>query len=155
MENTKKLLQSDKEDLPLGFFLSIIHRTHFVYLNEKIKSLDLTAGQFPFLMQISHKEGISQDDLSHHFHIDKGTVARAIKKLEDHELIYRQVDPENRRRYLLFLSENGKKMLPEISNIDQQWEENVLSGFSPQENKFLKKTLRKLAIKSLEITRGE
>ncbi len=81
MHKAKKLLEIDDSKIPLGLLVSMIHRTRMMYLNDKMKNLDITAGQFPFIVVLSHEEGITQDELAAHFHIDKGTVARASKKI--------------------------------------------------------------------------
>ncbi|MGZ7048175.1 MAG: MarR family winged helix-turn-helix transcriptional regulator, partial [Methanobacterium sp.] len=73
MHTAKKLLRSDSE-VPISLMVSMIHRTHMTFINDKIKHMDITAGQIPFLMVLSHEEGITQDELAAHFHIDKGTV---------------------------------------------------------------------------------
>ena len=150
MQNTKKLLEDKPEDIPLGVFISIIHRTRIVHLNNEMKDLELTAGQVPFLIHLSHKEGITQDDLAVHLHIDKGTVARALKKLEDNGFIYREINPQNRRRYLLFLTEKGRQIVPQIYNIDKEWENSVCSNLLDTEYSHLFNTLQTLAMKSLE-----
>ncbi len=150
MHNAKKIFADDLSNIPLGAFISIIHRTHMIYLNDKVKELDLTAGQIPFLMELSHNEGITQEYMANHFHIDKGTVARALRKLEDNEFLYREIDLENRRRYLIYLTKKGKDVIPQIINIDKEWEDLVRSKFSDNENIRLLEILQKLAINSLE-----
>lgn len=150
MHHTKKLLENTPEDIPLGVFISIIHRTRIIHLNNEMKDLELTAGQVPFLMHLSHKEGITQDDLAVHLHIDKGTVARALKKLEDNGFIYREINPQNRRKYLLFLTEKGRQIVPKIHQIDKEWEKSVCSDLSDTEYIQLLNTLQTLAMKSLE-----
>ena len=101
-------------------------------------------------MHLSHKEGITQDDLAVHLHIDKGTVARALKKLEDNGFIYREINPQNRRRYLLFLTEKGRQIVPRIYDIDKEWEHSVCSNLSDTEYSHLFNALQTLAMKSLE-----
>ncbi len=150
MHNAKKIFADDLSSIPLGAFISIIHRTHMIYLNDKMKELDLTAGQCPFLMKLSYNEGITQDDMANHFHIDKGTVARALRKLEDNEFLYREIDPKNRRKYLIYLTEKGKDAVPEIIGIDNEWENLVCAKFSDEEKSHLFEILQKLAINSLE-----
>ena len=150
MQHTKKLLENKPDDIPLGVFISIIHRTRIVHLNNEMKDLELTAGQVPFLIHLSHKEGITQDDLAVHLHIDKGTVARALKKLEDNGFIYREINPQNRRRYLLFLTEKGRQIVPQIYDIDKEWEHSVCSNLSDTEYSRLFNALQTLAMKSLE-----
>jgi DNA-binding MarR family transcriptional regulator len=150
MHHAKKLLETNTSDIPLGVFISIIHRTHIIHLNNEMKDLGLTAGQFPFLIHLSHKEGITQDDLAVHLHIDKGTVARALKKLEDKGFIYREINPQNRRSYLLFLTEKGRQIVPHIRSIDKEWEDSICSNFQDNECDRLFNVLQTLAMKSLE-----
>ena len=150
VHHTKKLLENTPEDIPLGVFISIIHRTRIIHLNNEMKDLEITAGQVPFLMHLSHKEGITQDDLAVHLHIDKGTVARALKKLEDNGFIYREINPQNRRKYLLFLTEKGRHIVPKIHQINKEWEKSVCFDLSDVEYIKLLNTLQTLAMKSLE-----
>jgi len=153
MHHTNELLENDLSNIQLGLFISIIHRTRIVHLNKEMKDLELTAGQVPFLMYLSHKEGITQEDLAIHLHVDKGTVARALKKLEDNGFLYREINPQNRRSYLLFLTEKGRKIVPKIYNIDKEWEDYVCSNFPNDECNHLFNVLKILAMKSLEKVR--
>jgi DNA-binding MarR family transcriptional regulator len=150
MHKAEKLLKIDNSEIPLGLLMSMIHRTRMMYLNDRMKNMDISAGQFPFIIVLSHEEGITQDELAAHFHIDKGTVARALRKLEDKEYLFRKVDSLNRRRYLIYLTEKGRNAVPKIINIDQEWENLMCSKFSENEHNNLLNNLRKLAVNSLE-----
>jgi MarR family transcriptional regulator, temperature-dependent positive regulator of motility len=121
-----------------------------MYLNDRMSDLDISAGQFPFILVLSEEEGITQEEMAAHFHIDKGTVARALRKLEDNEYLFRKVDTENRRRYFIYLTEKGRKTIPQIINIDNEWEDNLCSKFSEEEYNKLFDTLKVLAVNSLE-----
>lgn len=150
MHHTKKLLENAPEDIPLGVFISIIHRTRIIYLNNELKDLELTAGQVPFLIQLSYKQGTAQEDLAFHLHVDKGTVARALKKLEDNKFVYRKINPQNRRQYILFLTEKGKQIVPKIQHMNKEWEKSVCLDLTDSEYEKLVTTLQALAAKSLE-----
>ena len=150
MQKAKKLLKIDNSEIPLGLLMSMIHRTHMMYLNDKMKDMDITAGQFPFIVVLSHEEGITQEELAAHFHIDKGTVARAIRRLEDNEYLFRKVDSLNRRRYLIYLTEKGRRAVPQIISIDKEWENSMCSKFSNEEYQNLFNILKVLAGNSLE-----
>ena len=150
MQKAKKLLKIDNSEIPLGLLMSMIHRTHMMYLNDKMKDMDITAGQFPFIVVLSHEEGITQEELAAHFHIDKGTVARAIRRLEDKEYLFRKVDSLNRRRYLIYLTEKGRRAVPQIISIDKEWENSMCSKFSNEEYQNLFNILKVLAGNSLE-----
>ncbi|WP_286244219.1 MarR family winged helix-turn-helix transcriptional regulator [Methanobacterium ferruginis] len=106
-------------NIPFKGLLSIIVRNHFIFMNRELKHLNLTEGQVPYLMALSKKPGITQDDLAGMFYIDKGTIARSIQKLEDKELVQRVQDPVNRRRYKLSLTEKGEGIIPEILHAEK------------------------------------
>jgi MarR family transcriptional regulator, temperature-dependent positive regulator of motility len=150
MEKAEKLLKIDNSEIPLGLLVSMIHRTRMMFLNDKMGDMDITAGQFPFITVLSCEEGISQDELAAHFHIDKGTVARALRKLEDKEYLFRKVDSLNRRRYLIYLTEKGRMAVPTVINIEKEWENSICSKFSEIEYNNLFDILKVLAVNSLE-----
>jgi DNA-binding MarR family transcriptional regulator len=139
-----------KSDIPLPGLLSIISRNHFIYLNQETKDLDLTGGQFPCLITISHKPGTTQDHIAKKLQIDKGSIARAVKKLEDNELIHRIPDPKNRRKYLLFLTKKGENIIPQIKSIEEKWEKTVCEGLREDEVTTLMEFLNVLAENSTE-----
>lgn len=150
MRNAKKLLMSEDSEIPIGLMVSMIHRTHMIFINEKIKHMDLTAGQIPFLMVLSREEGITQDELAAHFHIDKGVVARALRKMEDKNYLLREIDPENRRRHRIYLTEKGKSTVPKITNIDKEWEDSICSKISEEEYNQIFSIFKKMALNCLE-----
>jgi MarR family transcriptional regulator, temperature-dependent positive regulator of motility len=150
MEKAINLLKIKNSDIPLGLLVSMIHRTRMMYLNDKMRDLDITAGQFPFLMVLSHNEGITQDEIAAHFHIDKGTVARGLKKLEENQYLFRKVDKKNRRRYLIYLTEKGRNTIPHIIGIDNEWEDSLCCKFSKEEHSQIFDILKILALNSVE-----
>ncbi|MGB7968602.1 MAG: MarR family transcriptional regulator [Methanobacterium sp.] len=150
MQKAEKLLMIDNSEISLGLLVSMIHRTRMIFLNDKIGNMDITAGQFPFIIVLSNEEGISQEELAAYFHIDKGTVARALRKLEDKEYLFRKVDSLNRRRYLIYLTEKGRKAVPTVINIEKEWENSMCSKFSKEDYNNLFDILKGLAVNSLE-----
>jgi DNA-binding MarR family transcriptional regulator len=136
---------------PLGHLVSILHRHHFVALTARLKQFGISTGQFPILMYLSRFEGASQERIARHFHVDKGTIARAVRRLEDDGFIYRMTDPKDRRAYGLFLTEKGASILPDIIEAEKGWEEELLQGLSPEEIDDIYAVLTSLAERSLHI----
>lgn len=156
MHNAKKLLKSDDSEIPISLTVSMIHRTHMIFINDKIKNMDITAGQIPFLVGLSKEEGITQDELAAHFHMDKGTVARALRRLEDNSYLLREIDPQNRRRHLIYLTEKGKGTIPLIMDINCEWEESICSQIPEDEYNQIFDILKKMALKCLDnVDNGE
>jgi DNA-binding MarR family transcriptional regulator len=98
--------------IPFGAGVSLTSRGRFVFLNDRLRPLGLSAGQFPVLVLLSRVQNIMQDTLVRHYHLDKGTIARAVRKLEDAGYIRRITDPGNRRAVRLFLTEKGEGVAP-------------------------------------------
>ena len=141
-------------NIPFKGLASIILRNHFIFMNRELKHMNLTEGQVPCLIALSHQPGTTQDDLAKMFHIDKGTIARAIQKLEDKALVRRIQDPENRRRYLLYLNKSGEEIIPQILLAERKWENNIFKGFSQEERSQMIEGMRRLAENSLEISKN-
>lgn len=137
-------------EIPFRGIMSIITRNHYIFMNHELKHLELTNGQVPCLLVLSKKEGITQDELAKMFYIDKGTIARAIRKLEEKEMVNKVQDPLNRRRYLLSLTQKGEQVIPTILQAEKKWENIIFKGFSPEERSFMMERMRRLAENSLE-----
>ena len=130
---------------PFGALISITSRGRFIFLNDRLRSLGLSAGQFPVLMLLFKEQNIIQETLVRHYHLDKGTIARAVRKLKDAGYIRCIIDPDNRRAVRLFLTEKGEHVAPVLQAIHQEWEEQVLTGLSHEEKETLNSLMRTVA----------
>lgn len=137
-------------DLSLGGLVSVVHRMHAIYLNAR----GISPGQIPFLLTVSKMPGVTQDDLVASFRIDKGTVARAVRRMEKNGLISRTPDTGDRRKVRLFLTAGGEALVPRIFAVDRAWEDALFAGFSDAERANVHAALRMLAERSHEIARG-
>lgn len=137
------------EEIPLGGLIAIIYRTRLIILNQKLKPLSLTAGQVPILMFLKMNPNITQETLVKHIRIDRGMIARSVKKLEDAGFIRRIPDPGNRRAVRLFLTEKGGTVTPLLMEIEKEWE-GIAAGFmSAEEKEQFRADIRKTAISSI------
>jgi Transcriptional regulators len=137
-------------DIPIEALFSIICRNQFVFVNRESKKLNITGRQIPCLRLISDHPGITQDDIANTLQIDKGFIARVVKKLEDDDFLYRTIDPTNRRKYHIYLTEKGKNIIPEIKAIDEKWEKIVFEGLKKDEKCKLMDFIELLAKNSIE-----
>ena len=135
--------------LPLGALVSIINRAHAIYLNERLKPYNLTFGQFPVFICLLHHPNINQESMARHFHLDKGTIARTVRKMEDAGYVTRVVDPLNRRAFILSLTDKGRSIAPEIIAIDREWQRSVLSVLTGEEQELLFSFLGKVTSMSI------
>jgi MarR family transcriptional regulator, temperature-dependent positive regulator of motility len=139
------------DDIPFGAVVSLISRSRFVFLNNRLTPLGLSAGQFPVLMLLAKEQNIMQDTLVRHYHLDKGTIARAVRKLEDGGYIRRITDPGNRRAVRLFLTEKGEHAIPLLHAINREWETLISSGLSKEKMTALRSLIHHAAQNSFTI----
>ena len=78
-----------------------------------------------YIIFIFDNPNCSQDDLVNMFGLSKGNIAKALKKLEDDGFIKREVNPENRRKYMLNTTQKGNDLVPKIKQISLDWEKKV------------------------------
>ena len=143
------------ETIPFGAVISLINRSKYIFLNDSLRPLGLSAGQFPVLMLLATEQNITQDTLVRHYHLDKGTIARAVKKLEEGGYVRRITDPGNRRAVRLFLTERGERAVPHLQEINREWERQVSYGLSEKEMTTLHAMMHRVAENALIILKKE
>ena len=147
--------QIDAKTLPVGKLISMIARGHTIYINRHLENLNISATQLHLLFEISHQCEINQEKIASRCNINKGSVARSIKKLEDKGLIKREIDENNRRQNKISLTQTGKETLNEAVKILKQWEDEVILDEGYIEKDLLKQILKEIAIKTMELNQGE
>lgn len=150
----KEFKTIDATKLPLGKLISIIAKNQTLYLNHHLEELDINASQLHFLFEISHQKEINQEKLSSRCNVDKGAVARSIKKLEDKGLVKRQIDDNNRRQNIISLTSKGKKTLEKAIKKLNDWEDYIFND-NLIEKETLQKVLKEIAIKSIEVNKKD
>lgn len=126
---------------------------HNISLNQqkymKMKFSDIDLGHdVRYVIFIYDNPNCSQDDLVNMFGQSKGNIAKTLKKLEDEGFIKRETNPENRRKYMLNVTEKGSELVPEYRKISRQWENEV--GIS-KEDEELRKRIREIAINGMKL----
>lgn len=117
------------------------------YLNSKISELDL-GHEMRFIMMVYDNPGISQDDLVTMSGQSKASIAKSLKKLEDKGFIKREVNPQNRRKYMLKTTHEGDKLVPKIRQISKDWEKEV--GLSEDDYE-MKERIKQIAINAMKL----
>ena len=140
----------DAKTLPVGKLITMISRGHTIYLNHHLEDFGINASQLHLLFEISHQKNINQEKIATRCNINKGAVARSIKKLEEKGLIKRQIDDANRRQNIISLTGNGEETLRESINLLKNWEEEVFDQ-NIIEKELLQKALKDIAIKTMEL----
>lgn len=92
--------------------LGIIARSLDSIANLEFKDIELSRGQYIYLVRICEDPGINLERLTNLLKVDKTTAARSVQKLEKKEFITRQIDAGNRKIKKIYPTEKGKSLYP-------------------------------------------
>ncbi|HBV68267.1 MAG TPA: MarR family transcriptional regulator [Clostridiales bacterium] len=112
--------------------------------NAQFKKYDIGRGQHAFLTRIYENPGINQEELSYMLKMDKTTVAKALKKLEENNFILRVRSEEDNRKWLLYPTDKLLSIYDELENLILSTCQNAVKGFSSDEAESLLSALRKV-----------
>jgi DNA-binding MarR family transcriptional regulator len=88
--------------------------------------------------------GLSAVEVAERTLMDKVAVSRAVTKLIKNGRIDREFEDADKRRSILNLSEDGKKLHDEIAELALQFERDLLEGFGDEEIDDLNNTMERL-----------
>jgi len=120
------------------------HRKLSNFLTRKFKPYDITPEQWGVLNRLWEKDGISQKEISLITIKDQTTLTRILDKLESKGLIKRQTSPDDRRSFLIFLTDAGRNLEDKLVPIASEALDEALQGLSEEEIKQLKVLLNKI-----------
>ena len=112
--------------------------------NEHIRCLGMTGAQFDVLAQLSTHEGISQQALSEKLFVTKGNVCGLIGRMEQHDLVKRRPDPNDKRANLLFLTDKGRALAEKVMPEQERFVPQQMSALTPEDEATLRRLLRQL-----------
>ena len=141
----------DASQIPVVKLIALIARGQSIYLNHHLMELGISSTHFHLLFEIANESDINQEKISKRCNINKGAVARAVKKLEDRGLVKREVDENNRRQNKLSLTSEGEEILEKSKVILNKWENEVILEKGYVEKELLQKVLKEIAVKTMEL----
>ncbi len=133
-------------EISLGHQLSMVSRAFRRFFSGWAERLDLPGNCAPALVALYRRPGLSQDQLTFSLAIDKSATARICKYLASRALIRREVNPDDRREYRLFLEPPGEALVPGIFAGYQAWNERLARDLTPEELATLQSLLSKITV---------
>jgi len=132
-----------REDESIGFILYTADLKMKQHFHRKIKLFGITPEQWTILSRLFEEDGISQKELSEKTLKDQAALTRTLDRLEKRQLIKRKASSNDRRSFLVHLTDAGQIMRSEIGPIAEECHEMAVKGFTEEQVKVLKKLLRK------------
>lgn len=85
------------------------------------------------LLGVRRHPGISQEFLAELYYIDKASVARCARRLEELSFLRREISPLDRRVYELTLTPLGEELAGKIQCHSDAWSRQLAAGFTDEE----------------------
>ena len=101
--------------------------------NCRLRGMNITGAQVKYLEIIAAHPGISQDAIAKLECVDKGAIARAIKKLQAEHCVRREKNESDCRAWCLYLTEKGADICAQGEPGRREFEKSLFEGFNPNE----------------------
>jgi DNA-binding MarR family transcriptional regulator len=108
----------------------------------KEQGLDITPEQCGILALLLEEEGLSQKEIGDVLFKDKPNISRMLDILERKRLIFRQAT--DRRRYSVFLTEEGKQLIEKVHPLKLQLTEKAFRGLLAREMETLENIINRI-----------
>ncbi len=105
------------------------------YGHNKIRIVGMSDTEHTICTFLFAHDGVSQDDVCDALRLDKATVARALLTLEEKSFVSRTQNPNNRRKNLLSITEEGKKSIADVVHIYDEWFAHISDCLSAEEQR--------------------
>lgn len=151
----EEIKQMDATQIPVGKLLYMIGKGYTVYVNRNLEEFGINTTQLHLLFEIAHESNINQEMIATRCNINKGAVARSIRKLEEKGLVKREIDENNRRQNRLSLTKDGEDILIKACGVLRDWEDSVILDDGYIKKELLQKVLKEIAVKTIELNEGE
>jgi DNA-binding MarR family transcriptional regulator len=115
--------------------------------DQRLKEKGLTLALWPTLMCLWEKEGINQREIAQMSKVESSTTTRTIDKLETLGLVERQPDPDSRRSFKIYLTEEGRALKKEVIHLPLEVNQQLLDPLTEQEQTIMVQLLQKLVAK--------
>jgi len=103
--------------------------------------VEVTPVQATLLFYLQKKDGLSLTEISSGLMLENPTVTGLVDRLEKLEYVKRSDHPDDRRVYLVHITEKGKKVANKALPIVKRLNEQIKEGYSETEIESFKKVL--------------
>ena len=130
--------------------VNILSRCQTMYRTDRLREENMFPWHYNYVMPICFHPGMSQEQLARHVCVDKYNVTRHLAKLEEMGYVERRPSETDKRATLVYPTQKLEEMLPKVRQINKDWSDYILDGFSQEEIKQLEETMLKIARRAKE-----
>lgn len=127
-----------------GWLLNVIAKDAEKAFDAKLKQHGLTIALWPTLMCLWEEEGVTQREIAQKSKVENSTTTRTLDKLVKLGLVERRDDPNSRRSFQIYLTDEGRALEQVLIPIPMEMNKAYLSGLEPEEQETMIYLLQKL-----------
>jgi DNA-binding MarR family transcriptional regulator len=127
----------------LGYLLNRTARQIAHELGERIRPAGVAIGQWPVLVFLWARDGLTQAELSRAVAIEPPTVVRTIDRMVRDGLVSRVPDPDDGRLSRIYLTERARSLSDELLPLAAAVNEEILQRLTASEARAVRRLLTK------------
>lgn len=143
---------ADIQGMELSAMIRILANYYAAVITKKSETSDLSGPRMGILLRLfiaeanGEKNGINPTTLSHFQHVRKNTMSSLLRGLEDSGLVERTLDPDDKRVFLIHITEKGKQLVQETGPKRVKLMNDLSSELTKEEKDQLLGLLEKLRV---------
>lgn len=110
----------------------------------EFKEINLSKGQFLYLVRIYENPGIIQERIADMLKVDRSTTAKAIKKLVEMKLIKKVKSENNKKELKLYCTSEGEKIYPFLQKEENNIVQSAMEGMTQGEKQIAYELLHRM-----------
>ena len=136
----------EKRGQPIGFMIKQINNVYEKDLNERLRTIGITASQCAVLDYLFHtsKEEVSQRDVERALNLKNPTVTGLLKRLDEKGYILCVPNANDKRKKNIYLTEKAYDIQRRMENDRRKLDRELTRGMTKREVAALRKNLEKL-----------
>ena len=127
-----------------GWMINVIANQASKNFEAELKQHGLTVALWPTMMCLWEEEGVTQRDIAEKSKVENSTTTRTLDKLEKLGLVERQADPNSRRSFRIYLTDEGRALRETLLPIPVKVNKEALSSLDLNEQKDMIRLLQKM-----------
>ena len=127
-----------------GWMINVIANQASKNFEAELKQHGLTVALWPTMMCLWEEEGVTQRDIAEKSKVENSTTTRTLDKLEKLGLVERQADPNSRRSFRIYLTDEGRTLKETLLPIPIKVNKEALSSLDLNEQKEMLRLLQKM-----------
>ncbi|GJD52569.1 HTH-type transcriptional repressor NicR [Methylobacterium crusticola] len=127
-----------------GFMIRRAHQIAVSVFVAETAELGVTTTQYGILYLLRHRPSVDQITVARLLGLDRSTTGMVVKTLEGAALVARVVEPADKRRRSLELTEAGRALLARLETPAARAVEQLLAPLDPAERPVFLRLLKKL-----------